>query len=319
MKTQTFSKIFLSNPDKSKKSLFFSLLFLASFLGVLFVQSSLVKAVEIELASLVINEIDYDQPGEDVSEFLELKNIGSEVANLNGYELRFVNGNEGSSSVYKTISLPDVGVPAGAYFVVCKNQEITDNCSLEFSGVDIQNGAPDSVALFYLSGDVEILIDTLSYEGDVPGYTEGTGTTVGDDGSSDGNPLVGLSRYPDGNDTDNNDSDFVLSCITPGGPNVNSTDCENPPVADEVAPSFSFINPTPDNESWINYTNPIIKIEADERLSKAHLNVELVNGGFEDANMLNFSSVSSYWQLDSSTKKSGSYSARSSQYIGEPG
>ena len=45
--------------------------------------------------------------------------------------------------------------------------------------------------------------------------------------------MVGLSRYPDGQDTGNNDADFSVRCITPGGPNTFSTGgCLSPvPVA----------------------------------------------------------------------------------------
>ena len=41
-------------------------------------------------AVLVINEIDYDQPGVDVAEFVELANIGSDPVNLDGYTVERV-------------------------------------------------------------------------------------------------------------------------------------------------------------------------------------------------------------------------------------
>ena len=42
--------------------------------------------------SLVINEIDYDQPGSDTAEFVEIVNVGSSGVNLTGVDLVLVNG-----------------------------------------------------------------------------------------------------------------------------------------------------------------------------------------------------------------------------------
>ncbi len=62
--------------------------------------------------SLVINEVDYDQPGTDAAEFLELKNVSGAPIGLDAYGLAFVNGANGST--YLTVDLPDVVLPAGA-------------------------------------------------------------------------------------------------------------------------------------------------------------------------------------------------------------
>jgi hypothetical protein len=56
---------------------------------------------------IVINEIDYDQPGTDTAEFIELENIGSEAVNLGGVTLDLVNGTGGGASIYQSIALPD--------------------------------------------------------------------------------------------------------------------------------------------------------------------------------------------------------------------
>ena len=66
---------------------------------------------------LVINEVDYDQPGTDAAEFIEIKNIGGASANLDGLAIELVNGS--NNTVYNTISLPNVSLPAGDYYVVC--------------------------------------------------------------------------------------------------------------------------------------------------------------------------------------------------------
>jgi hypothetical protein len=56
---------------------------------------SLTPALEAASTTLVINEIDYDQPGTDAAEFIELKNVGSSAIGLSGYSVELVNGNGG--------------------------------------------------------------------------------------------------------------------------------------------------------------------------------------------------------------------------------
>lgn len=162
-------------------------------------------------AGLVINEIDYDQPGLDTAEFIEIKNAGETALSLEGYALELVNGFGGS--IYNTIDLPAVTLSPGRYFVVCANAATVPNCDLD-AGPDtnfIQNGAPDAVALRDGAG----IIDTVSYEGDtVAPYTEGSGVGLADTGAGS------ISRCPDGADTDRNNIDFVfVAGITPGAEN----------------------------------------------------------------------------------------------------
>ncbi len=163
---------------------------------------------------LVINEIDYDQPGTDAAEFVEIRNNDSVSVDLSAYSLQFVNGNGGA--VYDTINLPAVSLAAGDYFVVCANAATVANCDLDDSPDTnfIQNGAPDAVALYFGS----TLIDTVSYEGDtVAPYTEGSGAGLVDDGAS---ATEGISRCANGSDTDQNNVDFSLREITPGTANA---------------------------------------------------------------------------------------------------
>ncbi len=172
---------------------------------------------------LLVNEIDYDQPGTDGAEFVEILNAGSVPVNLSDYVLTFVNGNGGAA--YASIALPDATLLTGEYFVVCGNAATTPNCDLDVSPDTnlIQNGSPDAVALL-LDGAV---VDTVSYEGDtVAPFTEGAGTSAAD---SNSDPFLGLSRFPNGSDSDQNDADFSLRCITPGAENaVESSACPDP-------------------------------------------------------------------------------------------
>ncbi|HSO01104.1 MAG TPA: lamin tail domain-containing protein, partial [Gaiellaceae bacterium] len=168
---------------------------------------------------IVINEVDYDQPGTDAAEYLELKNTGAAAVNLDPYVVELTNGAT-AGAVYGTFDLPAVSLAGGDYYVICANAATVPSCDLDVDpNTDrIQNGSPDGVRLM-LAGAA---VDALSYEGNTAGSTEGTGTTAADSNSA---ANVGLSRCPDGADTDNNDADFVLAPITPGATNV----CGPPP------------------------------------------------------------------------------------------
>ncbi len=162
----------------------------------------------------VINEVDYDQPGTDHAEFIELYNPCPNTINLDDYTVELVNGTNGLP--YQTIQLPNVNLAAGEYYVICLNDVTTPNCDLE-AITSIQNGAPDAVSLVYNNlGQV----DGMSYEGDIAGVTEGEADLLNDDGSAE---ALGLSRFPNGVDTDWNNDDFSLRCTTPGVANSSST------------------------------------------------------------------------------------------------
>jgi predicted extracellular nuclease len=167
--------------------------------------------------TLVINEVDYDQPMTDTAEFLELKNVSSAAINLDPYSLEFVNGNAGGATVYRTFELPDFALAAGDHYVVCANPANTPNCDLDVAPETdlIQNGAPDALGLRLGM----TLVDAVSYEGNTGApYTEGSGA-----GTDDG--MDGISRCAEGSDTDRNDVDFILRPITPGAANS----CPPPP------------------------------------------------------------------------------------------
>jgi hypothetical protein len=166
--------------------------------------------------SLVINEIDYDQPTpptDDSAEFIEIKNISGTTINLDPYTVELYNN--ATSTVYKTIDLPNVDLTAGDYYVICGNNTTVVNCDLDHTtDTDlIQNGLKDAVALKLGT----FRVDAVSYNGTSTNtsFTEGTGASA--DSSSEA--FVSLSRYTDGTDTNDNSADFKLKCITPGGAN----------------------------------------------------------------------------------------------------
>lgn len=183
-------------------------------------------------ASLVINEFDYDQASTDSSEFIELINNGPSELSLTGYVLQLINGS--GETPYATFTLPDATLNAGSYYVLCANSDTVPLCDQDLSPNTnlIQNG-PDAITLLF--GDT--IVDTVSYKGDMGIYTEGSGSTLADNSGD----YLGLSRYPDGMDSNWNSNDFSLRCITPGAANsIDASDC-SAPTAD--APSTVPIPP----------------------------------------------------------------------------
>ncbi len=173
----------------------------------------------IEAVNLLINEIDYDQPSTDMAEFIELYNVGSSPANLGTYTLELVNGASGGADIYTLVFPNEVTLQPGEYYVICANEDAVPTCDLDATGDGgesnfIQNGSPDAVGL--RNGN-SVLVDVVSYEGDVPGYTEGSGVTPGDNGDT---PDLSIARLPDGQDTNNNSVDFQQGVATPGNSNT---------------------------------------------------------------------------------------------------
>ena len=185
-------------------------------------------------AAVVINEIDYDQPGTDSAEFIELFNAGSSVISLDNYVIDLINGSNSSS--YRNIKLTGFSIDADSYFVVCSNASLVANCNYRFTSSNgwIQNGAPDAVALY----ESTILLDTLSYEGLFSPYTEGNALTIKDNNAD----ITSISRIIDGADSNNNTLDFELGCITPGTSNIaGSGDCSRQDISAVPLPTAVWL------------------------------------------------------------------------------
>jgi len=163
-------------------------------------------------AAIIINEIDYDQEGIDTAEFIELFNTGTTTTSLDNYVIELINGT--TSSSYRSIDLSGFNINADGYFVVCSDSTTVANCDYSFTSSSswFQNGAPDAIGLF----NNDLLIDSLSYEGELSPFTEGGLLTVSDNNSD----VVSIARIINGIDTDNNAADFQLGCITPGSANI---------------------------------------------------------------------------------------------------
>ncbi len=165
-------------------------------------------------ARLVINEIDYDQPGTDLGEFVEVYNAGNADADLTNVTLKHYDGAGGLLISYP-LNIGDGILPRGERIVVghaailaslpvgTKSSLLTVNLNNVAAGVGVYDGVD--------------LLDSVSWEqpwGGIPGITEGTELPA-DAGTADS-----WQRFPDGKDTDDNAADFHLASPQPGLPNI---------------------------------------------------------------------------------------------------
>lgn len=164
---------------------------------------------------IFINEVDYDQPGIDTAEFIELSGTSGSYS---GYSLQLINGSGGGAVVYQTIALPDFILSNESdgygFFVISANALTVPNTDLDVSPDSnlIQNGAPDGIQLL-MGGTV---IQYLSYEGDsgILGITVNDGGVDVED-SGDG------SIQKTGIGSDFGDFGWAFGPATPGMVNDN--------------------------------------------------------------------------------------------------
>jgi len=158
-------------------------------------------------SAVVINEVDYAQPGADNAEFIELKNTGVTGASLVGVSLAMVNGTEGNPN-YRVIPLDGLGELEPGEIAVIGAEAVLMNLDPSVKRlalpVSIQNG-PDGLRLTEASTGT---IDALGYAG--LSLEEGA-VSVEDSELDEG---VSLSRC--GLDSGDNAQDFTLLSSSPG-------------------------------------------------------------------------------------------------------
>jgi hypothetical protein len=165
---------------------------------------------------IVINEAIYDSPGTDVLCWAELK--GTPGMSLNGYKLVGVNGNGGVE--YQGILLDGYTVPADGYFLITQDPANPPGSDLVTASVNYQNG-PDSIQLQKNVGGIYQVVDAVGYG------TFGGSDIFAGEGSpclgQGGNANASMARCPDGRDTQNNSTDFIVDVApTPGAQNAGS-------------------------------------------------------------------------------------------------
>jgi Lamin Tail Domain len=183
------------------------------------------------ITGLVINEVEYDQPGTDSSEYVEILNTSADPIPLHGIHLALING--ANNTEYLRVNLGAAGTLAGGQYLVVKASTV--NIPANALGINfvsatnnIQNGAPDGLGLITPAN--QGLLDALSYEGAITaaqfsGFSQTLnlveGTALPGTVQESGSIINCLSRLPNGTDTNNSATDWALSVTnTPGAANV---------------------------------------------------------------------------------------------------
>ena len=182
----------------------------------------------IATGQLFINEIDYDQPGTDSSEFIELAGY---AGTYNNVMVQLINGNNGEPypPVYDlgTVTLLDENAGFG-FFVIGATTVPNVDFSDGFPATNaIQNGSPDGAEL-WVDG---VLVQAVSYEGEM-NDSQGNLMEMAIDGSNtypESEPDMSLGRIgPDG-------FPWEVSTTSPGTINdgqILDDDVNIPPTAD---------------------------------------------------------------------------------------
>jgi hypothetical protein len=177
---------------------------------------------------VVKKDVLYDTPGAESGSSSEL--IGPGMTSLDGFSLVGVNGNGGFD--YAVIDLAGQTIPSDGFFVIGDNADVP-NVDLVDTLANLQNG-PDNLELRYNG----ITIDAVGY-GELNGWVftgEWLPTFDVENGHS-------VGRYPDGQDTDNNQADFNdYDTLTPGTANPGIGIAENR-TAYGLLPMPRFSNP----------------------------------------------------------------------------
>jgi len=183
----------------------------------------LILLFSLSQSQLLINEIDYDQPGTDSSEYLEL--IG-EAGTYNNVVVSLINGNNNSS--YNSFSLGNITLANetdgfGFYVIgvpTVPNVDYSDGFPATNA---IQNGSPDGIEL-WVDG---VIVDAVVYEGSM---NDANGNPMEEVDASFYEGLDGLSISRDGLDN----FGWSVSNITPGAINesqILDANANIPPVA----------------------------------------------------------------------------------------
>jgi cysteine-rich repeat protein len=183
---------------------------------------------------LVINEVDYDQVGNDSAEFIEIFNGSGAAISLAGYKVVLVNGSSTPGAMYTTLDLSTAGTLAsGGYLVIGSTTLLaTINATIEIpmgaATNNIQNGNPDGIAL--IDDTNNVVIDALAYGGAMAAnlssfgigpasgvsLVETTALVATDSNNNDGS----LARRFNGRDVGNASVDWIFTATkTPGAGN----------------------------------------------------------------------------------------------------
>jgi hypothetical protein len=234
---------------------------------------STIALAQINPGDVLINEVGIVEPGTDDEEFIEL--YGPGLLDISTLEVVLFNGNGGAS--YDTIDLAGQVIPADGFFVIAggplvPTADLIDGPATNF----IQNGDPDSVVLRRKSDSV--VIDAVAYfatydasqggsigvpwpgglaatdyEGDLTG-NGGDDTLNIQWGPAPSTPVdnTSIGRYPDGNDSDDNFTDFTnqFQGRSPGTANSGLNVVPGAVVPEDFNPGVGLIQAW--SPSWVD-------------------------------------------------------------------
>ena len=196
---------------------------------------ALLIAANASWASLVINEFLPDPDGSDGGrEFVELFNNGDGPESLSGVSLQFANGAVGAVWANRWTGGEGLLLGPGQRFLIVDRNWLGDPAGQAEVYLGLQNG-PDAVRL--VRGE-EVL--------DLVGYGLLTDPAMMEGEPADTATGQSLARRPDGRDSGNNRSDFVLALPTPGASNFLPYSLAvvawelDPPTVDRVSMQVRF-------------------------------------------------------------------------------
>lgn len=186
---------------------------------------------------LVINEVDYDQPGIDSQEFLEIYNRGPAPILLGDNVFIWSLFIDGATHAVMGGYGGGGQLAAGQYLVIATSNVVVAPGALRYNFVldhdSLGNGAPDGIVLLARTDGHNYwpceVLDAISYEGPI---TAPIGTDCGLVDLVEGTALPAymedsdvvpgsLARVPNASDTNDAATDWILSSTpTPGAPNV---------------------------------------------------------------------------------------------------
>jgi|GEM_PF-289116 len=226
-------------------------------------------------AQIFINEIDYDQPGTDSAEFLELAGA---VGTYNNVVVVFINGN--NNEEYQTVNLGTITLSdetdGYGFFVIGASSVPNTDHQFEAADNNIQNGAPDAIQVSI--GDS--IVDAVSYEGSMNDL-DGNPTEVATPDESDpywegGEGLsigrLGLDGFP-----------WAVMNITPGEINEGQTLAEGLPLVENV----THTPQAPDETESVTVTAEVT--DSDGTIAEVNLYVSINGGEFTSSAMSNTS------------------------------
>jgi len=173
-------------------------------------------------ANIIFSELDYDQPGTDSAEFIELRILNATT--ISSCELRFINGDSGGSPAQYNSAVNLAGTyAANKYLVIGSTGVGSSDLTIKLGGGSdcntdcIQQGPRDGFALVDTSGSGTV-VWLYSYEGQITNYNPG-------DGSSNSSTDLGVSEnnntpnYSIHNGTSPGVGDcYTSTTVNPGNP-----------------------------------------------------------------------------------------------------